>query len=264
MKSLHRGVWQAALAIAALAAIAGAALGQGRTGFVRLERLEPGAPPNAHPYAISADALRTRLADLKVTGTVSTDAVPIFTDEELDEIAAPLAESLARASPQEDVTFAAIGKHGLLGKFSPSSATTGRLFAREGALNLILGLIHERYESSDLGFKAPEFKPGQRIQRMAPIYRVAPGASARLAEKRADWVIFEAGAPAPRLSVTPAAPAPAAAPSMPIATPTPAMPADDRYREIKRRLELLDRLKGDGLISEGEYRERRRAILDGI
>jgi hypothetical protein len=266
MKTLHRGMWQAALAIAALAAIAGAALGQGQAGFVRVERLEPGAPPNAHPYAVSADALRARLAALGVAGTVSTDAVPIFTDEELDQIAAPLAERLARAGPQEDVTFAAIGKHGLLGKFSPSSVTTGRLFARGDALNLILGLVHERYESSDLGFKAPEFRPGQRTQRLAPIHRVVTGAGARLAEKRADWVIFEAGAPAaPWQSRAPAAPAPAAVPSTPAATPAPTVSAEDaRYRDIKRRLELLDRLKSDGLISEGEYRERRRAILDGI
>ena len=33
-------------------------------GFVRIEHIEPGAPDNAHPFAVSIDALRKTLADL--------------------------------------------------------------------------------------------------------------------------------------------------------------------------------------------------------
>jgi len=39
---------------------------------------------------------------------------------------------------------------------------------------------------------------------------------------------------------------------------------DSRYREIQERLRTLERLKADGLITEEEYRDRRRAILEGL
>ncbi len=46
---------------------------------------------------------------------------------------------------------------------------------------------------------------------------------------------------------------------------TPAAPAtDSRYQEIESRLSALNRLKANGLITEEEYSERRRAILQGL
>ena len=53
------------------------------------------------------------------------------------------------------------------------------------------------------------------------------------------------------------APAAAAAPQKPAA-------ADPRYEEIQARLRTLERLKAEGLITEEEYRERRRAILQSL
>src|SRR5258708_23197238 len=47
-------------------------------GFVRIERIESGAPDNAHPFGISIDAMRQKLASVKLKGD------PIFTTDDLE------------------------------------------------------------------------------------------------------------------------------------------------------------------------------------
>ena len=57
-------------------------------GFVRIERIESGAPDNAHPFGISVDAMRQRLASVKLKDD------PVFASEELDELVPYLAAAL--------------------------------------------------------------------------------------------------------------------------------------------------------------------------
>ncbi|HEY7674017.1 MAG TPA: hypothetical protein VH867_02220 [Burkholderiales bacterium] len=222
-------------------------------GFVRIERIESGAPDNAHPFSISADELRRSLASLEVEGGVSIGVKPLFNEEELKEIAPHLVAALAKAGPREDVSFAVTGKHGIFGAYSPKSVTSGRVFARDGQLNVIFGLVHELYEGGELGGGlTPSFPPGSRAPRADRIWKIVP-TSARLADGRADWVILAAAKPpaaVEKAGAAPAAPAPPAAGS--------------RYQEIEDRLGALNRLKEKGLITEEEYRERRRAILQGL
>lgn len=215
------------------------------TSFVRLERIEAGAPDNSHPFGISVEALRQTLADLQVKGSISTDAVPMFTDAELLEIVPHLVGALAKAGPKEDVTFAVTGKHGFLGRYSSNSVTTGRLFAHGRQLNVIFGLAQELYEDAELG-PASSFPRGSRADRPDRVWRIVPKGG-HLAGQRLDWVMLD----------TAATPAPGAN-----APATPA--ANSRYQEIENRLRVLDRLKANGLITEGEYEERRRAILQGL
>jgi hypothetical protein len=220
--------------------------------FVRIERIEAGAPDNAHPFSISVEALRQALAGLQVEGSSSIKAVPMFTDAELLKIVPHLVAALAKAGPKEDVTFAVTGKHGLLGSFSSNSVTTGRLFARGPQLNVIFGLAQELYESAELG-PVSSFPRGSRANRPDRVWRIVPK-SGRLADQRLDWVALDSAAtPAPEAKTGSAS---AAAP----ATPT----ADSRYQEIETKLSVLNRLKANGLITEGEYDERRRAILQGL
>jgi len=174
-------------------------------------------------------------------------AKPVFTDEELTEIVPHLSAALAKSAPKEDVTFAVIGRHGSFGDHSPPSVTTGRLFVRERELNVVFGLIHQpfeqRYQESELGPGALLFPPGSRAYRSEGFWKLVPKAG-QLADKRVDWVMLDT----PGLGrIGPAAPA-----------------ADSRYQEIQNRLSVLNRLKADGLITEEEYGERRRAILQGL
>ncbi len=244
------------LTLAALLGVAGSAQAEPRAEFMRLDDREPNAPANDHPYALTYDQLRQALASLKVARTISPDPVALFTEEQLKKIAVPLASALGKATPAQDVVFATIGKNGALGNVSPSRVTTARVFVREGSLNIIFGLVHERYESSELGFTPPAFEPGRRAARFDPVWRIVPASTmGHLAGKRADWVVFD------REFEASSGRAPAAA-----ANPAPAGGDAEqaRYRDVKQRLELLNRLKADGLISKEEYRERRRAVLDGI
>ena len=220
-----------------------------RYGYVRIERIEAGAPDNAHPFSIPPDALSQMLAGLKVEGGVSISVEPMFTQGELKEIVPHLAAALAKAGPREDVTFAVTGKHGFLGAYSSKSVTSARVFVRERQLNVIFRLVHELYEGGELGYGVPPvFLPGTRAHRSDAGWKVVPG-DGRLAGERLDWVMLDTTATKPKEAT--------GAPGTPAAV-------DSRVQEIENRLRTLDRLKADGLIKEEEYNERRRAILQGL
>ncbi len=157
-------------------------------GFVRIERIESGAPDNAHPYGISVDAMRQKLASVKLRGD------PIFTSEELDEIVPYLAAALKSVGSNEDVTFALTGSHGLLGKFSPKTVTTGRVFVRDQRLNIIFGVVHDPF--AILQMQTPSvpqpFIPGTRAKRIDAKLAITPGMGRLAGDNRPDWVTFDA------------------------------------------------------------------------
>jgi len=157
-------------------------------GFVRVERIESGAPENAHPVGISIDAMRQRLASVKFRGD------PIFTGEELDELVPYLAAALKSVGSNEDITFALTGSHGLLGKFSPKTVTTGRVFVRDQRLNIIFGVVHDPF--AILQMQAPDvpplFTPGTRAKRIDSRLAITPGNGRLAADNRPDWVTFDA------------------------------------------------------------------------
>jgi hypothetical protein len=224
-----------------------------RFGYVRIEHIEAGAPDNAHPFGVPAGALSQMLASLKVRGGASISTVPMFTEGELKEIVPHLVAALAKAGPREDVTFAVTGKHGFFGAYSSKSVTSGRVFVRDRQLNVIFRLVHELYEDGELGHGvSPVFPPGTRAHRSDLGWRLVPE-NGRLANGRSDWVMLDTTMlPKPKETTGATGTAPAA----------PA--ADSRYQEIENRLRTLDRLKADRLITEEEYAERRRAILQGL
>jgi hypothetical protein len=246
-----------------------------REGFVRVERIERNAPLNDHPAMIAADALRAALASVQVSGIQLGGDIPVFDDKELSDIARPLATALNKAAPAEDVTFAVLGKHGLFGDRSPTTATTGRVFVRGGQLNVVLGVVQTRYQ--DVNQPPIALTPGQRAGRVETVWR-ASSAAARKVAQRDDWLQFDlAGlgelAAAAQTGRAPAGatpgstPTPATAPAAAAAPGTAAAPAaseDARYQEIKSKLRTLDRLRADGVITEEEYRARRNAILQSL
>jgi hypothetical protein len=71
-----------------------------------------------------------------------------------------------------------------------------------------------------------------------------------------------APAPVPQAAPpTPAAPAAAAAPARPAAS---APGSDARYREASERLKTIERLRNSGLISQQEYEDKRKQILQDL
>lgn len=226
--------------------------------FVRLVPIEPGVPPNSHPFDISEDQLSRLLGSIEVSRAASVGEESVFTFEELATIVPPLTEALSKAGPNQDITFAVAGHRGMFGRFSPESITTGRLFVRDDTLNLIFGLMQARLDIGELDYTGvdPKVIPGSRSEDAGDdVWQIDPGLG-RLRQARGDWVVFNRAAipaPAPEPTrATPSAPAPRA-------QPDPRTPA--QVEEIARRLRVLDALRERGAITDEEYLERRQAIL---
>lgn len=249
---------------------------QSQFGYVRIEMREPGAPPNAHPMAIDETVLRATLERIQLPGA---DPEPVFSKRELDELAAPLSMALARATPEQDVSFAVSDRHSFMGPLAMRDVTTGRVFRTQRGLEIIFGLVRRDFESQfrGSGYLIP-FEPGQRAKPVASASRVSLPAGAG-SQVRPDWVAVSidaaqmpAAAPAPPAGAV-AAPAPTqpspAAPPMaapPPAAQPPAAPRtpDDIAKSVAERLSVLQKLRDRGVITEQEYQERRRAILSEI
>jgi hypothetical protein len=230
-------------------------------GYVRIERIEDGAPPNDQPLAITATQLRTMLEKLEFSKDDSNE--PIFSAEELTEISAPLSTALARAGPREDVTFAVSGKHGssvAAAVFQSKTLTTGRLFVKNGAINIIFNEIHGEFEDRlrATGWLAP-FVPGSRNKTASVVVVAAPGVG-YASRNRRDWIqLAENTVPA-----APSARNPAATGIAPGAATGSAPQGDAYYQDIEKRLTLLKGLKDKGLITEQEYNDKRKDILKGL
>ncbi|HUN94380.1 MAG TPA: SHOCT domain-containing protein [Burkholderiaceae bacterium] len=248
----------------------------GPVAYVRIEPREPSSAPNQFPYVVDPAALRAQLAALRVP---SDKDKPLFLDAELDEIVAPLARALAKASADQDVCFAVSGRHGNYGMLTPRSVTTARVLRVDDRLNLVFGLVHHDWDSQyhANGIVLP-FEPGHRgaPAKYEPAVAIAPELGA---SHRSDWIVLApptavVQAPAPAKPAAAAAPAATAAPGpamAPAAAPPPAPPpaatseGDKRnYSIVSERLRTLKKLLDDGLISSQEYEAKKREILEQL
>jgi hypothetical protein len=229
--------------------------------------------------------LRAALAALRF-GPAADE--PLFNDDELTEIVPPLVRGLGELQPTQDLAFAVVGRHGGWKGLASRVVTTGRMFRSGAGLQLIVGLAQRSFESQYLatGYLFP-FEPGRRAE-MVDRASVVTGAPAGAGAARTDWVLLTlavvpaqtAAAPAPASApaIAPAsAPvvAPAAAAAAPLApatvapaapaAATPSRPRDAAYfDELEYRLRTLKRLRDDGLISEDEYQQKRREVLEKL
>lgn len=238
----------------------GAYSAQSKYGYVQVEPIEAGAAANDHPAGFTATQIRAVLA-LQKTGR---DGI-ILNEEEQLELAAPIAAALSKANPREDVVFAVAGKHGFVGSFAgPRSVTSGRVFYKNGALNIIFGDIRVQgtEELTASGFLQAsvlrQFPPGSRNRATQSADVLAEGGVAFAAPNRRDWVLVSAaGIPLPPVA---ARPAPAAAPATPGVAPV-APVASTPEQDIERRLTTLKNLRDKGLITEQEYNDKRKEII---
>ncbi len=230
---------------------------------VMLAPKEAGAADSDHPAQLQADGLRQVLAKVRVK--VGAREELLFAADEIDSLIEPLQEAFASARADEDVLLLSTDRReaGLIGT---PLGVTARLFVKEGQLNLIVRDARLDFVNRYRGTGTlPTFQYGSRSA-VGSAELSAPQAL----QRRSDWVVLALNpvAEAPRA----AAPAPAAAqaPAV-VATPAvnavPAQPSAARPRdpglmqEIELRLETLKRLRDKGLISEDEYQQKRREIL---
>lgn len=229
--------------------------------------------------------LRFRYADQET----DTPPVAVFNAEQVEILGEALATGLGRATPSQDVTFSIIGAHRLSpGAFARRNRlTAGRVFFREGELNVIFGEIQSPYRKKNVyGQVDQDFYPREFGSRTIPseqesILIASTAASLRgdPQGQRDDWVVFDPDAGAmpapspvsmdsttedwptdePEPEPTQMQPAPASTDAAPVASSGAAATGD-----IEQRLDALKRLREKDLISEEAYRQKVDEILEEL
>jgi len=164
------------------------------------------------------------------------------------------------------VAFAVSGEHGRSGTSGNPTVTSGRLFVKNGAINIIFNDIHGEFTDQFLaaGWLRP-FEPGSR-GKPSQAAVVAKSDATYVANNRRDWILIaeSAAPPMPQpirarpATVAPAVPVTATATSVVSTRTVPASAVE--YQKSSRRLAVLKGLKDKGLISETEYNEKRKEI----
>jgi hypothetical protein len=225
---------------------------------IRLVRREPGSKPNQHPASVSPAILSQQLAAIQFVA--DSAAQRLFSADEVAELTAPLAQALASAGPDDDVVLLSTSRRGE-GFLTPPTGVTARLFVQDGALQVLLNDTRldfvNRYRGTNI---EPEFVYGSRAK-AGPAVVQSGGAR----NVRADWLAVSLTTP-PVEAGTPPAAAAKPVPAPPAAAPAPAPAAQPAASgdEIERRLTTLKRLRERNLISEEEYQQKRREILQQL
>lgn len=246
---------------------------------------------NDHPIMLDPGQIRSALASLEVRLTSTDKPVPVFTGPELDILGKQLSEGLAQASTDEDVTFVAVGlRRALYGVAKQRKVTSGRVFYKEGKLNIIFGsMVEDLKENAD-----------PRLDIKGPGSRTRPVSHAWILEDepdmqfyaggdmiRSDWVVLDLASMAAHealgtkpaktgriVSETPASvPVKESAPQetgqvqapvyqAPVVTQVPQ--AGRTSKTVEERLLMLNDLKNKKLITEEEYKAKRASILNDL
>ncbi len=219
--------------------------------FTTIQRVprEPASEPNQQPRAVPPEQLRSVMASLRVSLKGKSQA--LFTSDELSDLIEPLAQALAIAGPDDDLLLLSTARRGDA-ILAPATGITARLFVQADQLNFIVHETRSDFMGAWIGTRIrPKFSYGTRVRASG-----AELASAGGQMRRADWQ----GLPLNAVVVTPA-PAHATAPT-PAAVAAPVR--EGVYQEQEQRLRGLKRLLEQGLITEAEYQQKRREILQTL
>lgn len=239
--------------------------------------------PNDHPIVLVPDQIRAALRTLEVRQEDSDKFVPVFTEPELDVLGSKLAEALSVAGPDEDVTFTVVGQRkAVFGLAKTRKATTGRVFYREGKLNVIFGkMIDDIKEQYD--FRLSPFTPGSRAHAVNHKWLLGEVPDVEFHNEgdviRSDWVVIDLASIAAqealgvkaskqrRMAVEEPARTPtrAAGPEERQSLPAAAQPSQaGKTKSVEERLTILNDLKNKKLITDEEYKAKRSMILNDL
>jgi hypothetical protein len=225
---------------------------------LKLVPRESGAAPNQHPVQIDAETVRRVLGSVRFDGNQGTQS--LFAADELAELADPIVEAFANAKPEDDLILLSTSRRGG-GILAQPHGVTARLFMQGGALQLIVHDARFEFMNQYIGSRTqPTFTFGSRSKTGSAQLRSTIGTA-----RRSDWLALPTSAASTATTTPAATPAPAANPAPAAALPAPA--AAPRARdpgfadEVEQRLLTLKRLRERGLISEEEFQQKRREIL---
>jgi hypothetical protein len=216
------------------------------------------APPNDHPAQLASEAvsnalaaLRTRIVDEESTAAAQR---PVFTAEELRNLAPRIASGLAKAGPRQDVTFSTIGSHPRSGGglVKDPGVNAGRVFYDDGRINVIFGELQSGYRKRNVyGQRTEDFTPRQQgsrskaaEQELALAARPGVELHSNAGGVRNDWVEIDAAAVAAAVSQAPA--------------------VTKSGVDLEQRLKTLKELRDKNLISEEAYRAKMQELLSEL
>lgn len=126
-----------------------------RWDYVAIVPLDKAAEgPNNQPYNIDIGTLRAALRTVRFDDSNRTlgsfvgrgdSQGPVFNDQEINRLAVPVTKALNRATAQQDVIFSvSSAREVTLGR--ETLTTSGRLFVKDGQLNILFKLLHTDWE----------------------------------------------------------------------------------------------------------------------
>jgi len=260
-------------------------------------------PPNDHPVRLEPETLKKVLESIvlwreggffDLAGEEET--VALFTTSQASLLGRKLAEALAEARADEDVTFAVRGLKSKLMVGKDHFYTAGRVFYQGGRLNLIVGDLHRTYEygkekdisgiEQGVDRRRYPHRPGEREKARSHEARLMNTAGMTFfdagGELRGDWLVIDL-AQALAAAEQRAVPEEIARETQKVKEEAAKLAIERRQmrEEMARlrkqvedmqggagsaedRLARLEALRSKALISDEEYRAKRQAILDEI
>lgn len=219
---------------------------------------EPGNR-NSHPITLAADQLSAALSRVRARSGETNEIIDLFPEKNREEAAKLLAKELRRIDPDQELHLVSFRKSGTI--FSGSRTASGaRVFMENGQLNLIFGQIDLRYSE----FRDPD-RPvppmGSRQQAASLKGRLMPAEGSTFVDGRNDWVALDlVRNVSPPPAIAPAAkgwaPAPGGEPPKAAIKP--------KERSIEEKFQVLKNLRDKDLITEQDYVDKKREILDSL
>ena len=220
-----------------------------------------------HPASLAPEKVRSMLGAVgfeEFAYFAWHDKGPLFTEDELSQLAPKLAEGLQKATADQWVYFSVSGMRSWLG-FSTARLSDGICFVKDGRFNLVLGNISFALTEKVSGTAEPSWIDPRdlktfenvRLTSKASDFGVAPplvSGDRWLGSERRNWLVFDFAAPP--------APAPEGPPS--VTAPAARAPESSVPSDPAERLRLLKVLRDRGLITADEYEKKRQEILKGL
>jgi len=226
------------------------------------------APANAQPADVSVGRIREILASIAVRTQGNNQAIPLFNDDELATLGEQIHTGLASAGPDEDVTFAIIGHHAaFMGLLKRRMITLGRVFCQGGELNIIFGDVLRDVNDKEDRRLHPFLQGTRNGGGPREVVLTVRPEKEKFIMKRPDWVVFPIAGPV-STEGSPTAPEKMEKGGKPDTVVQPATPGKEPAvsgrKGIEERLMMLNDLKERRLITDEEYRAKRREILDEL
>ncbi|MCP5459944.1 MAG: SHOCT domain-containing protein [Gammaproteobacteria bacterium] len=248
---------------------------------------------NQHPVDINPERLEALLSQLEViSDQTGGEPVPLFPGSKALSASQELHTALRYLSPNQDLILAGFRSEGGLLN-TKRYETSARVFVQDGFLNMIVGQIDQfRAEFRDPNNGLPPM--GSRAKEVALVGSIAAAPGISRVRGRDDWLLLDLNlAVEPKqnrrigydrvenVNQRPGEVAPALTPIPPtehsqvptktIDTAKSSQPVsqshaklDPKLQKIEEEFELLQRLRDKGLITDRDYEQKKKQLLERL